>query len=638
MRLAVSLFLLLNLVVSTAVQAANSEQSLIAMRRTFVQAEQYIKQGREHDFFALADTLKKYPLYPYLQFQWLTQHLEDTESVKLFLNEFIHSRYAPLLHSKWLAYLGKTKQWLLFAGNYQKSKDLELQCYFAQAQYEIGERLAALEAAKEFWLSGKPLPTACNSLIDVFKDSGNLNQQLVWQRFQAALERNNSDLAAQLLPLFLGSERSMAEVWLKLHHHPKYVQDAAQWKKSYPEAGLLFAHAIVRWLANDANAALQVWVAQHHSFTIPEAVVVETEKRLGMQLAFDRDQRAYELLSKYTGNDTSAKEWRVRAALNRQNWQQVLAAITYLTETQKQEDRWRYWQAKALSASGQQSQSLVIFQELAKQRSFYGFLSAEVLKRSINLNHQPVLASEQEINRLQGLDEFQAVKEWLNLDRRSEATRQWWHALAELDQQQLLVAARLAERWNWSSLAIFTVAKANHWDDMELRFPLLFKPQVLTNADRYQLDPALILALIRQESAFDVFAGSSVGAIGLMQLMPATAKQIASDLKLNWTNPYNLLDPDINIRFGSHYFSDILKQWNGHLILATASYNAGSQRVKKWLPKNRSLPADIWLETIPYKETRGYIASVLMYALIYQQRLQRSNLKITDLLQEVKPG
>lgn len=638
MRIAVRLFLLFNLLTITASFAVSSDSSLRAMRKTFLQAEQYLKQDRESDYFALADSLKNYPLYPYLQYQWLRKHLDDNDSILAFLHDYTDSRYAPLLHTKWLTHLGQTQQWPTFIQNYKKSDNSELQCYFAQAQYQNQQQAAALETAKQFWLSGKSMSTACDSLFETLKTSASFNSDLVWQRFQAALKQNNSQLATQLLPLFAQSDRKMADIWLKLHIKPHQITEPAAWKKSYPDAGILFAHAIVRWLEDDPQAALQAWDAKKKSFEIPADIIADTEKRLGMELAFRHDRRAYPLLSEYAGNDESAKEWRVRAALSQQNWQDVLSAIDALSQSQKSEDKWQYWQAKALAATGQQQQADSIFQAIAKNRSFYAFMAAELLKQDIVLNHQPVLASNKEISQLQNNNEFQAVSELLAIDRRPEATRQWWHAISELDAHQMTVAAKLAEQWQWPSLAIFTVAKANYWDDMALRFPLIYNELIQDNADKQKLDPSLIFALIRQESAFDEFAGSSAGAMGLMQLMPKTAKQIAAELNENWSNNYNLVIPGTNIRYGSFYFKKVLNELNDHFVLATAAYNAGPYRVKQWLPKTKSLPADIWIETIPYKETRGYIASVIMYAMIYQHQLHRNSFKISDLLLEIKPS
>lgn len=638
MRFAIGLLLLTNLLASGISFAADSAHSLSALRKTFLQAEQYIKTDRDDDYFALSDTLKNYPLYPYLHYQWLSKHLDEELAITTFLHDYPHSRYTALLHNKWLSHLGHKQQWLNFIRQYQKSDDVELQCYFSQAQYLAGQGQAAMAAAKQFWLSGKTLPTACDRLFDWLRDWPDYDAELIWQRFENALRQNNAPLAKQTLALLPAAEQIMAETWLKLHERPQLVKEPAAWKRNYAKAGALFAHAIARWTDNDPLAAVRTWDEQKQRFDIAPALQAEIERRLAMGLALRRDARAYARLTQFAGSDPSAQEWRVRSALIRQNWADVLAALDDLGEALKTQDKWRYWRARALAATVFKQEAQVLLEELAKQRSFYGFMAADRLQQKIELNHQAVNVTENDLEQLRRNNEFLVVNELFAIDRRPEATRQWWHAMNGLSPHQLTVAAKLAEHAQWPALSIATIAKANQWDDMDLRFPLSFSTQIMEQANAQALDPSLLFALIRQESAFDEFAGSSAGAIGLMQLMPATARQIAGELKEPWNNDFNLVMPAVNLKYGSHYFKKILNRFDGHPALAIAAYNAGSQRVKQWLPKNQTLPADIWIETIPYKETRTYVTSVIAYALIYQQRLQRTGLKVTDFLKEVGPG
>ncbi len=252
--------------------------------------------------------------------------------------------------------------------------------------------------------------------------------------------------------------------------------------------------------------------------------------------------------------------------------------------------------------------------------------------------HRPLLVTETELQALSDRADFQAASELLALKRPAEARRQWQFAVARLEQGLLPAAAKLAQRWRAPALAIATVAKANHWDDLELRFPLEYSREIGQNAAERQLDPAIIYGLVRQESAFDSQADSPAGAKGLMQVMPQTGRQIAADLRDRWGDDDSLFQPDLNLKYGAFYFKKLLGQFNGHYALAAAAYNAGASKIKRWLPSGRSQPADIWIENIPYKETRGYVASVLMYSLIYQQRLQRNSLKLDDLLRDVMPG
>jgi soluble lytic murein transglycosylase len=182
------------------------------------------------------------------------------------------------------------------------------------------------------------------------------------------------------------------------------------------------------------------------------------------------------------------------------------------------------------------------------------------------------------------------------------------------------------------------LAKAGYWDDLVLRFPLGYMPQVQNNADRYRLGPAMVLGLMRQESMLDSNALSSAGARGLMQLMPKTGRQIARELKEPWSSETSLFDPDVNISYGTYYYKSLLNRYNGHAALATAAYNAGPARVAKWLPQGEAMAADIWIETIPYKETRKYVISVLSYIIIYQHRIREGALKMKDFMTDIPPA
>ncbi|MCK5477846.1 MAG: transglycosylase SLT domain-containing protein, partial [Methylococcales bacterium] len=224
------------------------------------------------------------------------------------------------------------------------------------------------------------------------------------------------------------------------------------------------------------------------------------------------------------------------------------------------------------------------------------------------------------------------------VDKRMEAKRQWWYAVTKLDKKDILIAAKYAQQLDWTQTAIFTIAKAKYWDDVSLRFPLAYQDQVQKNADKQQLNPAVIFGLIRRESAFNQDAQSPVGARGLMQIMPKTGRQIAKELKEKWRNKNNLFNPSTNVKYGAYYYKQLLNQFNGHYALAAAAYNAGPHRVKRWLPVENALAADIWVETIPFKETRAYVSAVLTYALIYQKQLKKNILTMKDFMRDVLPG
>jgi len=628
--------LLVLLAPMTLAQAADA--SIVTLRNTFLQAERYIAEQRDDDFHVLADTLKDYPLFPYLQYQWLSQHLADEQAVKTFMLEQAQSRYAVLLQQKWLESLGQKRQWTTFLTHYRPGHDQALQCYAAIARYHTGQTAEALAWARELWLAGKPLPAACDELLSLLQASPQFDATLVWQRFESALKHNHVNLASGLQAAMTEADRGRAVLWLEIQRKPALFDAEAKAMADDPRAGELLALAVMRWLDTEPGAAFDFWHRYQARFVISPDTRQETGKRLALALAFRRDPRAYDALSAITQADETVREWRVRAALAQQNWPQALTAITALPASESSQDRWLYWQIRALQQTGQHTTAAPLLHTLAQKRSLYGFIAAYQLGQPIAINDVPASIGDEAIKALVASDrELQAAGELLALGRQKEAKRQWQHAVSRHSHDELRVAARLARDWHWPAVAIATVATAGEWDDMALRFPVLYWEDIETNARQHQLSPALLLGIIRQESAFDPYAESSASARGLMQVLPETGRQMAELLRDDGSKTRDLFQPASNIRYGSYYVRRLLNQFDNHPMLAIAAYNAGPGRVKRWRPA-KTLPADIWMETIPYKETRNYVASVMAYALLYQQRLQKQDLRMVDMMADVRPG
>lgn len=249
----------------------------------------------------------------------------------------------------------------------------------------------------------------------------------------------------------------------------------------------------------------------------------------------------------------------------------------------------------------------------------------------------PIKADKQEINTLLAEKDFVIVNEFRALQRTKQAKQYWWQAIRGLKGTNLLVAAKIAEQWQWHKQAIMTVAQAKYWDDVNLRFPLDFTDKIQENSRLQGLDETIIYGLVRRESMFDEAASSPVGALGLMQVMPNTGKQIAKEINFPWKSSVDLLEASVNIKFGAYYYKQMLDKFSGNFALAAAAYNAGPDSVNRWLNIANVYAADVWIETIPYKETRTYVAAVLTYALIYQRRLGGKQGLMSDFMIDIQP-
>jgi len=610
--------------------------TLELQRQDFLLAEKLAAQGNQSAFLSVSATLADYPLYPYLQYLWLKNNLSETDKILGFFLTYKDSSYADLLRADWLSYLANNERWPEFINHYQASDNTALECQFYWANYKVGNQELALNAAKRLWTVGDRQPEECNPLFSALAMSPVFTTDLIWQRFELALKKDNKSLASYVQRFLDRPDQATAEFWLQVHKKPSLIEGSL-FMGSDDLYGRIFAHGVDRLAQADLDSALGLWDSRKRNFVINNQTTQQLERRLALGLARARDNRAYNRLDQLVSVDAEVREWKVRAALFEQNWQHVAQALAGLTLEEQQTPQWQYWQARSLSETGNVLQGLSIFNQLAQDRGFYGFMAADAVNKPYNLADKPVVIIGDTLEKLAQTADFKAIQELEILNRDAEAKRQWWFTVKKLPKEQILLAAKLAQLWQWDQVAIMTLVKADYWDDLALRFPVSYLSQVQSNADWQQLDPAIIFGLIRQESMLDKNAKSAVGARGLMQIMPETGQQIARNLKEPWQAENSLFNPDINIKYGAFYYKQLLNRFDGHFALAAAAYNAGPSRVVKWLPYDKPVAADVWIETIPFKETRKYVTSVLSYAIIYQQRLQRNALKITGLLFDVRP-
>ncbi|MGR9051933.1 MAG: transglycosylase SLT domain-containing protein [Gammaproteobacteria bacterium] len=609
-----------------------------AQRLAYANYEKQLANANNAAFPKEYFELNDYPLFPILRYLWLKNHLQNTREITAFLNDYGYSRHADLLKRQWLVYLSDTHQWQTFIDHYDRSDNNGLDCRFYWAKLKTGHRQEALTAAKNLWTVGYSQPKECDSLFNELVESKSVTREMIWARFELALTAGKQSLADYVKRMMSKQDREVADFWLKVHDNPSLAADETLWQKPFPNRGNVFAHAIDRLASTDLGKALTLWDNKKNTFAVSAPTVDRIERRLGLALAYRKDIDAFQRLSKVQHADETVREWRVRAALLEGNWQHVETAVAKLENGEREQIRWKYWLARALAETGKKTQSTGMFENLAADRSLFGFLSAERVAIPPRLGDQPIAVSPDAMARFKQLPGIAMVIEFNAMNREHEALRQWWFMLKRLDKEQILIAAKLAQQWGWTQTAIFTVAKAEHWDDVGLRFPIDYADYVEKNAKQQALDPAIVFGLIRRESVFNQFARSPAGARGLMQIMPQTGRQIARSLKEKWQSVHSLFDPSVNVKYGTYYFKQMLDRYNGHFALAAAAYNAGPARVDRWLPKNGSMPADIWIETIPFKETREYVSAVLSYAVIYQQRLKRNALRIKDLMRNVKPS
>ena len=257
---------------------------------------------------------------------------------------------------------------------------------------------------------------------------------------------------------------------------------------------------------------------------------------------------------------------------------------------------------------------------LASERSFYGFIASQKLKKPLELNNNNSKLSDTALEKVATHPGIVRARELYLIGESIDARREWHHAIKNMSSEERGYAAHLANIWGWHHQAIIAAARSDDRDNLDLRFPRAYPDIVAAKAQQHGVESEWIYSLIRQESAFAPTARSPAGALGMMQLMPSTAKQVSRKLGLNF-NTHSLLDPENNILLGTQYLSDLLQRFEGNIVLATAAYNAGPNRAKRWQPESSPMAGDIWIETIPIHETREYVKNILTYQAIYRHHL-----------------
>jgi soluble lytic murein transglycosylase len=610
-------------------------------RPVFLRAEQALKAGRTAEADSLIAGLADYPLLPHLIYRKLAQDLDNAPAIEDFLVRYRQTRQAGQLRQRWLERLAEQGLWAEFVKHYQASDNTQLQCAYYLALANVGRTEEAFAGAEKLWPSGSSLPANCEDrLFKRWQAAPSFTREQIWHRYALALRKGNMSLADALTSLLPQDQRGSAEFWRRVHEQPMLALDCSTWNPNDPLAGRIFAHAIDRLADNEPLLAQTAWALHKNRFAISPEEIVRIDRRTALALAAQRypEASAYLLEMPAVSADAQIRGWRVRAALSQQDWPAVLAAISMLNPEEQVLAQWRYWRGRALEALGDQPGADAQYRLAAQDRDYYGFSAADRIQAEYPLASKPAPVAEAELNQLAAEPAFLVVTEWLALQRDMEARSDWQHAIKPLDAHGLLVAAKLAQRLGLDNLAITTLVKAGYWDDLDLRFPLAYAGAVAQAAQSQQVDPVLIYALVRRESAFDANAGSPVGAVGLMQLMPATGEQMARRLGEAPPSAVALLDPGRNLRYGSAYLHALLERFGNQFAPAAAAYNAGPNRVERWLPKDKAMLGDLWVETIPYSETRQYVAAVLFHAVIYQARLNQPLRRLADFLPALAPG
>ena len=573
------------------------------------------------------------------------------QEVQGFFSRYAGSYQEDRLRNDWLLLLGQRRDWVAFAAeypNFRMNDDREVRCYALLVEHlkNPAQDPQLAQEVRKNWFLQREADDGCTTAVSRLVGSKNLTQQDVWQKARLALEANRPRAARDAVQIIAPEALDMVT---ELTSSPiKFLAGKHLALRKLRKE--IITLALVKLAASDADgAAFQMenkWGMQlgtEERNWIWGVIGRQAATRLGAVPAGD----ALQYFSKVT-RDTDLTDdmlgWKTRAALRsagQPDWQQVLRAINAMSDEGRKEPTWSYWKARALlalappdspsrGASGdvtaitiapQRAEALALLQSIASVRGFYEQLALEDLGQKITVPAKPVplTTEEKEAARLNpGLNRSAYA---ILIGLRPEGVREWnystnLHQRGSMGERELLAAAQFAcDRQIWDR-CINTSERTQTVLDFDQRFPMPFRETVVKRSRAINLDPAYVYGLIRQESRFIMDARSGVGASGLMQVMPATARWTAKKIGLDGFSTDQLNDRETNITIGTAYLKLALDDLGGSMPMAAAAYNAGPGRPRSWRNGN-VLDGAIWAENVPFSETRDYVKKVLSNATNY---------------------
>jgi len=617
-------FLLQYPVSATPADTGTAADSLSGARLQYEEAVRAVDRGQWTEYEQLRPGLEDYPLAIYLDYYQLTRQPGEVRPADAlrFIGRSAGSPLPNRFSNLYLRQAGKEQRWKDFLQvKPDEPEGIELKCYYFRARLAAGDTGVAWEGARRLWDVGESRPNACDPLFAAWKKSGQLTDDVVWSRQLKAFDARQKSLMTYVAKQAGPGLAPWADKLLAVYLQPEKIRQQAL-PASSPYSADIASHGLALLARYNPEKALQFLNDYQGELEFSAQQLRQVEYAIALNSLFARVQAPWLQGALERLQDDKLVEIRLRWALAEQDWGALEQTLPLLSPSGREAEVWRYWQAVVLEQRGKAAEANTILASLAQERSYHGFLAADRLGKAYSFNHQVPVLDASTANALQQLPVVQRVGE-LNFHKSwNLAHSEWYYLLQESDDktrnEQL---AQLASRQGWYRMAIDAASRAQAWDALELRFPTPYRNTFQRYGSAQQVPSTELMAIARRESAFYPQAQSPVGARGLMQLMPATGRQVASALGRR-DGSTDLFEVDHNVLLGSAYYRQLLDRFGGNRVFALTAYNAGPNRVDRWRHEpGEGVPVDVWVDTIPYKETREYVQAVLFYNVVFQYLL-----------------
>ena len=521
------------------------------------------------------------------------------------------------LREKWLYQLAHDKDWVTYSQHYQTSQDVSLQCFEQMALYQQGLRQQAVQSSQNLWLNGHSQPKACNELFTLLLKNHELDEKRITQRLILALDQHNLPLATYLLKQYSPPRLGEIQLLMGIYQNPARISllEPSELHNEF------YLYGLKRMATINIDRAIQIWQLPKTRRFLNSTQQQVFLSHLALYKAMRNNADAPEWFAKVNPafyNDV-LMDWQIRFALKYKQWQRVERLIN--DSKNKETPCWQYWLARSLAAQGQKEKAIGIYQNLAKTRNYYGFLASTRLKKDFSFENERPMSDKQILLPYQPFtDQIKALYASKQILQASRLLNDFVSELPKDDKSALAYWLDHDLQWHGKSVYLSNNDQLNN--QLSLRFPLPYRETVLTYAKNYHIPQELVYAIIRQESTFRDDVVSSAGAHGLMQVMPATAQSISKLDKIAYSDKKQLFSSQMNINIGVAYLQQLAKRYDKNPLLMIAAYNAGPKQVAYWLKNHPPKEIDIWIETLPWYETRNYLKNIISFYAVYQYRMR----------------
>ncbi|MBN1239028.1 MAG: lytic transglycosylase domain-containing protein [Gammaproteobacteria bacterium] len=596
-------------------------------RRAFKETLELIQAGAavtEKDF---APELRTYPLYPYLEAARIEKALAASkgapgaadEAARRFIAAHAGEPVGRDVRRAAVASLARREQWRAFLDVLDPAAaGRELDCHRLRARIELGDTDGLAPQIVDVWLSGNQLPLECEPVFEWLRGQGLLGDDLVERRVVLLLE-NGQAAFARVIARRLPADRAAPLLrWAELLEHPLRAIDAAiAAPDTVLPAGALLA-GFSRLARSAPSAALERYAALTAAHGMGRRAASPYALALALGLAWDRRSEALDYFAAVAPQDMNdyALTWQTRAALWAGDFALADESIAAMSDAQRDETRWRYWAARAAEAEGQRANAQALYRSILPTDNYYAAMAAARLERPAEPHPRTLAADRQRVLDIATQPAFVRARELVYADLPWLARAEWNHGREALDDADRLLTIHVAALWQWYDVVVATATRHRIFNDYELLYPRPYEEAVDAAAELTRLEPPLIYGVIRQESLFRRRAASAAGALGLAQLLPDTARRAARRWGLPDPSYADLFVPETNVALGAAELRSLIDEFDGQIEVGLAGYNAGPNAARRWLPE-RPLDADVWIENIPYNETRDYVQRVLWHSLVF---------------------